>query len=125
MELSVGGGPKESLWQTFYFKLEPSRLVYYPQSTFSSDSPSPPRRGEEAEEEKGSDIVGVEPAGQFLLEEILSVNSRGQLCEIELRDNRDNLHFLRASSKYSCFPFSFSNFLTFFWFILMLTDFYF
>ena len=43
---------------------------------------------------------GMEPAGQFLLEEILSVNSRGKLCEIELRDNHDNLHFLRASSKY-------------------------
>jgi len=75
------------IWQTYYFRLEPTRLAYY------TPSYSPRHIN-------GGNTVGTGPeVGQFLLEEVLSVNSRSQLCEIEIRDSRDNMHLLRANSK--------------------------
>lgn len=104
---SVGAGPKGIIWQPFYFRLEPSRLAYYTpslaqQQQFQLPPPQQHQQGEETKAEEEREGLGPH-AGQFLLEEVLSVNSRGQLCEIEIRDNHDNMHLLRANSKYALF----------------------
>lgn len=101
----MGAGPKGLLWQNFYFRLEPSRLAYYtptPQQLQQKSEKDEQKNGKDAQKEEKEEQLGPH-AGQFLLEEVLSVNSRGQLCEIEIRDNHDNTHLLRANSKYVSF----------------------